>query len=435
MLELLAERAAAGRPLRVGLIGAGTFGTMLLAQARRLRGLEIAGVADVSPERAHAASLRAGFSQGEIAVLDDASALLALEPLDIVVEATGAPLASVEHALEAIRLGRHVVMATVEGDVLAGPALAERARAQGVVYSLAYGDQPALVCELVDWARASGFDVVCAGKGTKHLPSYHQATPETVWESYGFSEEQVASGGYNARMFTSFLDGTKSAVEMAAVCNATGLEPQGRGLGFPAAGADQLAAVCIPQEDGGVLERSGTVEVVSCLERDGAPVERDFRFGVFVTFAAPSALTAEWFAAYGLQTDATGRFAALYRPYHLVGLETTVSVLAAGLLGEATGAPDGFRADVAAVAKRDLEPGVLLDGEGGWTVYGALVPARRSLDDRLLPVGFAHGIRLARHVRAGQPISLHDVDAEPDGAALMLRHELIDAQATHLPSG
>jgi predicted homoserine dehydrogenase-like protein len=438
MLELLGERDRARRPLRAALIGAGTFGTMFLSQARGLAGLEIVGVADVSGERARAAIAQAGLSPNRIGAFDDPFALIALDSLDVVVEATGAPAPSVEHALEAIRLGRHVVMATVEGDVLAGPALAARARSQGVVYSLAYGDQPALVCELVDWARAAGFEVVCAGKGTKFLPVYRQATPDTVWESYGFTPEQLAAGGYNARMFTSFLDGTKSAIEMAAVCNATDLEPQPGGLGFPPAGSDRLATVCIPRQDGGALERSGTVEVVSSLERDGSPVENDLRFGVFVTFSAPSPLAKEWFGAYGLRTDPSGRYAALYRPYHLIGLETTVSVLAAGLLGEATGAPERFHADAIAVPKRALEAGEELDGEGGWTVYGALVAADEAVRAGLLPVGLARGARLVRRVAAGTAIRLADVEALPESSALELRRELVEgyeATAGRVESG
>jgi len=421
MLGLLDERARSGRPVRIGLIGCGTFGTMLLSQARRLRGIEVVAVADVSRDRAHDALARAGFSDSAVAMVDDGRTLASIERLELVVEATGAPLAGVEHALAAIGQGLHVVMVNVEADALAGPALAARARDAGVVYSLAYGDQPALACELVDWARACGLDVICAGKGTKYLPSFHDVTPETVWEHYGLTPAQVAQGGYSARMFTSFVDGTKSAVEMAAVCNATGLEPQTEGLRFPPAGADDLARVCVPSEAGGVLSRAGTVEVVSSLERDGTAVERDLRWGVFVTFAAPDENVAAWLNAYGLGGDSAGRFAALYRPYHLVGLEATVSVLSTALLGDATGCPDAFRADVVAVAKRDLRAGEQLDGEGGFTAFGALVPAERSLADRLLPLGLAEDVRLRRAVPAGRIVRLDDVERLPPTLALELR--------------
>jgi predicted homoserine dehydrogenase-like protein len=423
MLELLDRRIAEGRPLRVGLIGAGTFGTMLLGQARRLDGVEIVAVADLSVDRARAAIHRAGFESDDVAVTDDALGLVERGGLDVVVEATGAPVAALAHAAAAIDQGCHVVMVTVEADVLAGPVLAERARRAGLVYSLAYGDQPALICELVDWARASGLDVVCAGKGTKHLPAYHRSTPDEVWEHYGLTQGEAEDGGYDPRMFNSFLDGTKSAVEMAAVCNATGLLPQADGLAFPPCAAEGLAQVCIPRADGGVLSRRGTVEVVSCLERDGTPVQGDLRWGVFVTFEAPTEQVSAWFRMYGLATDASGRFAALYRPYHLIGLETTVSVLSAALLGEATGEPRALVADVVAVAKRDLDPGTVLDGEGGSTVYGALVPADRSLAEGLLPVGLAARLRVPRSVAAGTPVRWDDVDGTGDETALALRRE------------
>jgi predicted homoserine dehydrogenase-like protein len=397
---------------------------MFLSQARRLAGLEIAGIADRAPDRAREALDRAGWpSAGRPPVTDDPAALLARDGVDVVVEATGDAVAGVGHALEAIRLGRHVVMVNVEADALAGPALAANARSAGVVYSLAYGDQPALVCELVDWARASGFEPVCAGKGTKHLPSYPSVTPDDVWPHYGLTPEQVAAGGFGARMFTSFLDGTKSAIEMAAVCNATGLVPQEEGLRFPPAGARELASVCVPQEDGGRLSRRGTVEVVSSLQPDGTPVADELRFGVYVTYEAPGDYVASCFAAYGVATDPSGRYAALWRPYHLVGLETTVSVLAAGLLGEPTGAPDAFRADAVAVAKRDLRDGETLDGEGGFTVSGMLVPASRSLGDRLLPIGLTRGAVLRDPIRAGVPVRRDDVEPIGETAALALRRE------------
>jgi predicted homoserine dehydrogenase-like protein len=425
MVELLAERSRAGRPLRVALVGAGTFGSMLLGQARRLSGLEIACVADLDVERARTALRVAGYASGEVEATDDAVAAIRGTGVDVVVEATGAPLAGVEHALAAIEAGRHVVMVNVEADALAGPALAERARDAGVVYSLAYGDQPALVCELVDWARCCGFDVVCAGKGTKYLPNYHAITPETVWEHYGLSAEQIEMGGFSARMFTSFVDGTKSAIEMAAVCNATGLEPQAEGLRFPPAGAEDLARVCVPEPAGGMLSRSGTVEVVSSLGRDGSELPGNLRWGVFVTFEAPSTAVADWFAAYGLATDASGRFAALYRPYHLIGLEATVSVLSVGLLAEPTGCPSAFVADVVAVAKRDLDAETTLDGEGGFTVHGALVPAGVAAEQGLLPIGLSDGLALRRPVHRGRPVRLEDVDPPAPSRAFDLRAELM----------
>jgi predicted homoserine dehydrogenase-like protein len=419
-LRLLADRHAEGRSLRVGVIGAGTFGTMVLSQLARLSGVVIAWVADLDPARAHAALARASVRPVP-PVSVHAADLMAAGDLDVVVEATGSPAAGVAHALQAIEHGCHVVMVNVEADVLAGPVLAERARDAGVVYSLAYGDQPALICELVDWARASGFEVICAGKGTKYLPGYHQATPDTVWGHYGMTDAQVAAGGYNAKMFTSFLDGTKSAIEMAAVCNATGLVPQAEGLGFPPCGADRLAEVLIPAAAGGVLTCAGTVEVASSVARDGSPVAHDLRWGVYVTFAAGSAFVAQCFRDYGLSTDPSGEYASLHRPYHLIGLETSVSILAAGILGESTGSPGAFGADVGAVAKRDLAAGEELDGEGGYTVFGRLTSAEASVASRALPIGLAHGVPLTRNVPAGAVLTFDDVPPFAGHAALTMR--------------
>ena len=435
LLSLLAARAEAGRPLRIGLIGAGKFGTMFLAQARRVPGLHVLGIADLAPERARGALLRAGWPEARFAaaslaealatgatyVGDDAAALIAADGLDLVVEATGVPAAGVAHCLLAIDYGRHIVMVNVEADALAGPILARRAAEAGLVYSLAYGDQPALIAELVEWARAAGFEVVCAGKGTKYLPIYHQSTPDTVWAHYGFSPEQVARGGFNPQMFNSFLDGTKSAIEMAAVANACGLTPQPEGLRFPPCGVDDLPHICRPAAEGGQLAHAGTVEVVSSLERDGRPVYRDLRWGVYVTFAAPDEYVRQCFAEYGLITDASGRYTALYRPYHLIGLELTVSVLRVGLRGEPTGRPAAFRGDVAAVARRDLAVGEHLDGEGGYTVYGVLVPAASALQRGLLPIGLAHGLTLRHAIPAGQALCWDDVYYEPTNPTVRMR--------------
>jgi predicted homoserine dehydrogenase-like protein len=342
----------------------------------------------------------------------------------VVVEATGIPEVGIRHALAAIEAKRHVVMVNVEADCLVGPALRARADRAGVVYSLAYGDQPALICEMVDWARAAGFEVVAAGKGTKYLPAYHASTPETVWGHYGFSPEQVASGDFNARMFNSFLDGTKSAIEMTAVANATGLAPQAGGLGFPPAGVDDLPEVLKPRAEGGVLEHAGTVEVVSSLARDGAPVARDLRWGVYVVFEAPTDYVRRCFQEYGLKTDRSGRYAAMYKPYHLIGLELGISVASAALRGEPTGAPERFVADVGACAKRDLREGETLDGEGGYTVYGVCLPAADSLARQALPLGLAHGVRLLRPVARGALVTRDDVALDTRSEALSLRDEL-----------
>jgi predicted homoserine dehydrogenase-like protein len=438
LLQLLAARAESDRPLRVGVIGAGRFGTMFLSQARHLAGLHVLGVADLSPERAREALCRAewppeqfaasDFAQalqtGSTCLTDDGEALIRADGLDVLVEATGDPAAGIQYALKAFENGRHAVMVNVEADVLAGPLLAQRAAAAGVVYSLAYGDQPALICEQVAWARASGFEVVCAGKGTKYLPAFHQSTPDTVWDHYGFSQETVAQAGLNAQMFNSFLDGTKSAIEMAAVANATGLSPQPEGLGFPPCGVDELQNVCRPRSDGGRLAHAGTVEVVSSLERDGQSVDRDLRWGVYVVIEGPGDYIRRCLSEYGMPVDSTGRYAAMYRPYHLVGMELSVSVLRVGLRGEATGFPIGFGGDVVATAKRNLIAGEVLDGEGGYCVYGTLMPAGDSLEAGALPIGLAHRVELKQDVSAGQSVRWDDVTYDALDPAVRFRREM-----------
>jgi predicted homoserine dehydrogenase-like protein len=436
--KLLCARAEGGKPLRVGLIGAGKFGTMFLAQALRTPGLHILGVADLAPARARenltrvgwpaerivAASLGEAADRGTTWIGEDARTLIVHPALDVVIDATGHPPSGIAHALAAIANGKHIVMVNVEADVLAGPLLVQKARAAGVVYSLAYGDQPALIAEQVDWARACGFDVVAAGKGTKYLPAYHQSTPDTVWGHYGLTAEQARLGGMNAQMFNSFLDGTKSAIEMAAVANATGLTPAPDGLAFPPCGVDDLPRVLRPASEGGQLHHKGQVEVVSSLARDGKPVFRDLRWGVYVVFEAPSDYVRRCFSEYGLVTDESGKYTALYKPYHLIGLELGISVASACLRGEPTGSPTGFRGDAVATAKRDLAAGETLDGEGGFTVWGKLMPAADSLRLGALPIGLAHHVKLRHPVKAGTPLRWADVIIDVASEAVRIRREM-----------
>ncbi len=425
-------------PVRVGIIGAGKFASMFLAQARHTPGLQVASVCDLDLQRARAALQRTGWSPGEIDaktfrdaittgatyLTEDAAALIGAEGVEVIIDATGDPVVGIRHALACIEARRHIVMVNVEADVLAGPLLAQRAREAGIVYSMAYGDQPALIVELVDWARAAGLDVVCAGKGTKYMPEYHTSTPDTVWQYYGLTPERAAKGGMNPKMFNSFLDGTKSAIEMAAVANATGLTPSSQGLQFPPCSVDALPQLLKPRSQGGVLQHKGMVEVISSQNRDGSKVERDLRWGVYVTFEAPSDYTAQCFSEYGMVTDDSGRYSALYRPFHLIGLELGISVALAALRGEATGAAQGFAGDVVATAKRDLRAGELLDGEGGYCVWGRLMPAADSLALGGLPIGLAHGVKLKTAVAANQPVRWRDVDIDETLPAVRIRREM-----------
>src|SRR6476620_4531833 len=322
-------------PLKIGLIGAGKFAAMYLAQVPRTPGIHLVGIADLSPANAKtnlervgwkpavfgAPTLDAALKQHTTHVGDDWKKLVAHPEIDIIIEATGNPIAAVEHALAAFEHGKHVVMVTVEADAFCGPLLARKAAEAGVIYSLAYGDQRALICGLVDWARAAGVSVVAAGRGHKWLPHFAQSTPETVWGHYGLTPEQARTGGLNPKMFNSFLDGSKPAIESTAVCNATGLVAPPDGLAYPPASIDDIPNVCRPIAEGGVLHRKGQIEVISSLERDGTPIGYDIRFGVFVVFEGDSEYIRNCFREYMVRTDSSGRYACLYKRWHLIGLE------------------------------------------------------------------------------------------------------------------
>jgi len=434
----LRAREAAGRPVRVALIGAGKFGSMYLAQVPRTPGVHLAAVADLAPavarrnlervgweaSRSQAANLDDAVRQGTTWVTDDWLTLVADERIDVVVECTGNPIAAVDHCLQAFAHGKHVVNVTVEADAFCGPLLAREAAAAGVVYSLAYGDQPALSCDLVDWARSCGFPVVAAGRGHKWLPHFSTSTPDTVWEYYGLTPEQADRGGLNPKMFNSFLDGSKPSIESAAVANATGLGVPSNGLLYPPASIADIPYVTRPVSEGGVLERKGMVEVVSCLEPDGRRIPYDIRMGVWVTVEGETSYIRNCFEEYNAHTDPSGRYFTLYKRWHLIGLEVGLSVASVALRGEATGTPSEWVADVVATSKRALRKGEVLDGEGGYTVWGKLLPVARSLAQGAVPLGLAHDVRLKRDVAADTVITWDDVDIDTTTRAYELRRRL-----------
>lgn len=446
--RMLQQRAAEHRPVRVGVIGCGKFAAMYLAQAPTTPGLHILGIADLAPARAREQLGRVGWGDDRFAarsfgealdrgttfLTEDVRALVHHPEVDVIVESTGHPPSAVRHALMAFGAKKHVVMVTVEADAFVGPLLARRAADAGVIYSLAYGDQPALICDLVDWARASGFIVSAAGRGHKWLDHYAQSTPDTVWDHYGLTAEQAKIGGMNPQMFNSFLDGTKPAIESTAVANATGLTPAPNGLVFPPCGTEELPHVMRPRDEGGHLDHMGQVEVVSSLERDGRPVPRDIRWGVWVVMKAPNAYVKRCFKEYGMVTDASGSYGVMYKRWHLIGLELGVSVASVVLRGESTGCPTGFRADAVAAAKRDLTAGETLDGEGGYTVCGKLLPADKSLAVGAFPIGLAHGVKLTRPVKQGAIVTWADVAADDKDDVIAFRREMERAFSGKAPA-
>jgi predicted homoserine dehydrogenase-like protein len=439
---MLAELTARDSPVRVGVVGAGVFGTKLLDQLEVVDGLRAVAVADLDTDRALAAYREAGVpddrvvtasdaaaaddvvADGHRALLDDGVALAGMD-LDVVVEATGLPEPGAEHAYRALRAGTHVVMVTVETDVVVGPLLAEVAERNGVTYSLAYGDQPALLVELVEWARLAGLEVVAAGKGTPFVEEYRYGVPDDALERWGFDEAFVDEHAPNPKMYNSFLDGTKAAVEMCAVDNATDLDPDVSGLHVPPASIPETPDRLRPETDGGVLSAAGAVDMVSTLRPDGSEIDHDMDANVFVVTRADNPRAAEYLAqkadGSNFYVSDDGAYQVFYRPYHLPGTETTVSVVRAALRNEATGVPIRRGAEVAAMAKRDLEPGDTLDGGGGYTVSGYVETRERADDAGLVPFGFLDGATVTAEVSRGDSLSYDDVDVDEDSLLYHLR--------------
>ncbi len=438
LYQKLQIRAAANKPIRVALIGAGKFGSMYLAQVPRTPGVHLVAIADLNPVLARTNLARVGWHADQSAaqsadeaiknnttwVTEDWQAVVSLPCIDVVVECTGNPIAAVDHILESFAHGKHVVNVTVEADAFCGPLLASRAQQAGVQYSLAFGDQPALICDLVDWARTCGFPVVAAGRGHKWLPHYSESTPETVWQHWGLSPEQAERGGLNPKMFNSFLDGSKPSIESTAVANATGLGVPSNGLLYPPASVEDIPYVTRPISEGGVLERKGMVEVISSLETDGRVIPYDIRMGVWVTVEAETDYIKNCFEEYKAHTDPSGRYFTLYKRWHLIGLEVGMSVASVALRGEPTGVATGWHADVVATAKRELKPGDMLDGEGGFTVWGKLLPAEKSAAMGGLPLGLAHQVKVIRPVAKGQSLTWADVDMDTTTYAYKIRQEM-----------
>ncbi|MEP3048459.1 MAG: Gfo/Idh/MocA family oxidoreductase [Roseibium sp.] len=437
LYEQLQERQEQENPVRVGVIGAGKFGTMFLAQARRIPGVHVVGVADLRVDSAksnliyagwpadqvEASSMDTAFQSGATYVGQDAMAMINHHSLDIVIECTGNPVIAVDHALASFAAGKHVISATVEADAVCGAALVARARSAGVVYSQAYGDQPAMTVDLVDWARTCGFEVAAAGRGHKWKSEYRFSTPDTIWDYWGVSAEKAERGRLNPKMFNSFLDGTKPAIESAAISNATGLNAPTNGLTFPSGSIDDIATLMRPRNEGGVLEEAGMVEVISSIAEDGSLIHNDIRQGVWVVVKATSDYVKNCFEEYMVSTDESGLYYCNFKRFHLIGLELGLSVGSVGIRKEATGTSKEFRSDVVAVSKKDMKAGEMLDGEGGYCVAGQLRPSRISVPMRALPLGLTGDIKLIRDVPVDTILTYDDVEIDESLNAVKLRRE------------
>ena len=415
------------KTVNVTLIGAGKFGSMFLSQAPYTKGLNVVTICDLNIDKAKKACREVGWSEDQINNIiftEDFEKAINNDEVDVVVEATGHPSSGIKHARTCFKYGKHVIMVNVEADVLAGPSLSAEANSAEVVFSMAYGDQPSLTLEIIEWARASGFKVTAAGKGTKYMPEYHYSTPKTVWDHYGLTSDEAEKAGMNSKMFNSFLDGTKSSLEMSAIANASGLNVPNNGLLFPPCGMDDLASLLKEKNKGGLLEKNEQVEVVSSLERDGRPVFKDLRWGVYAVLQAPNDYAASCFKQYGMNTDQSGEFSAMYKPFHLIGMELNTSIFSAALLKLPTGQTKYFKGDVVSVSKRNLKKGEKLDGEGGFTVWGKLIPASTSLNLQALPIGLANGMYLKNDINKDKIITWNDVEFDSNDEIINYRHQM-----------
>lgn len=399
-LERLQQHVSdTGRPVRVALVGAGQMGRGLAAQVGRIPGLDLAVAVDVEADRAADALVAAGHTApetdagraGEALDAGRGLALTAFEALpdldvDVVVEATGVPEIGARVAESAMGGGKHVVMLNVETDVTIGLALADIARRNGVVYSIADGDEPVCAKELVDFAHELAFDVVCAGKG-KNNPFIPTATPASC-------AAEAERKGMNPKMLASFQDGSKTMIEMAALANATGLPPDIVGMHGVTASVPELTRTLVPVGDGGVLSAPGRVDYAF----GPAP-------GVFVVVTSDDATVREEMTYLSM---GEGPNFVLYRPFHLASIEAPRTIVTTVLDRAPALQAAHWVAEVVAVAKQDLAPGDVLQGIGGDHVRGMTYPAAEA--DGLLLLGLAEGAIVTRPVRAGEPVPADAVD-------------------------
>ena len=449
----LARRAEEGRPITVALVGAGRFGATVAAQVGQMPGLHLTAVCDIRPANARDALRSAGYADDQIteattptaaadaaragrAVLTSDPLVAAHGPADVVVEVTGVPRVAALVVSEALQHGRHVVNVTVEADVLLGAYFTRLAERNGVVYSAADGDQPAVTRRLIDWAEALGYRIVAAGRGTRFYPFDAQGQPEDAFARYGFSSELTERRRFNPQMYNSFRDGSKAQIEMTSLANMTGLAPDIRGMHQPSAGVGDLARLFCPREYGGLLGREGVVELANAVAPDGESLLPDeMTNGVFVVLGTDNPILGEDLAFWGLPGHA-GRFAALYRPYHLCSIETPFSIAEAGLYGRPTGAPLPVpTAECVAIAKRDLRAGETLDGSGGKLVAGQIERASVARAENLLPLGLAYNVPLSRDIRQGEAITYADVELDEAVLSVKLRRAQDEVTATALAAG
>lgn len=425
-------------PVRIGVIGAGVFGTMMIIQLSRMQGLKPAIITDKKIEYATQALEHAQTRKNEIIEVNTASRantamdeqkivvtqdanVLVQSDIDIVVEATGNAEVGAQYAYQTLMNKKHLVLVNVETDALIGPILQRLADNSDLHYSLAYGDQPALINELCDWAKTLDLEIIAAGKGTRYKPAFRRNTPDDALHMYGFDHAMIQKMHPNSKMYNSFIDGTKSAVEMVSVSNMTSLKPDIRGMHFPTARINEIPDKLCLQKDGGILRHEHVVEVVSSLTPEGTEIHPNLRHGVYLVFRSTNKHIQQLAGMYCDRKNADNAF--VYRPYHFTGIEAPISVAKIAFENTCTGFPLGWYSDVITAAKKDLAPGELLDGGGGFTVYGLAEDACVSRKTHFLPIGLANGVRVKHPIAADEILTYDDVEFNEASFSLQLRRK------------
>ena len=401
------------KPIRIALIGCGKFISMFLAQFNHLNKIQIDSIVDININQAKKNCLNSGLSSKIIEKINFSNSLDEIidNEIEIFIEATGNPIIGTVHANKIIKNKKNLILVNVEADIICGKYLSDIAKENNVICSMAYGDQPSLILEQIEWARLNGFEVICAGKGTKYHPTYEYSTPDTVWDHYGLTKERAElESGMNPKMFNSFLCGDKSAIEMCAVSNASNLKCPSNGLNFPPIGVYDIAKKMIPKRYGGLIESEGQVEVISSIDLEKKDIQNDLRWGVFIVLKAKNEYVKNCFKDYGMVTDSSGNYSAIWRPYHYIGLELAQSIYSIALDNRATGFTKNYNAEVASISKRDLKKGEKLDGEGGFCVRGRLITSEKSKKEKLLPLGLTDNAILKKDIMKDELIKLEDVE-------------------------
>ena len=398
--------------INIAFIGCGKFISMFLSQYNQLKKIKIDTIVDLDIEGAKSNCIKSGLKKETVEKINFVNSLDSIlnRNIEIFIEATGNPIAGTLHAYKIIQVKKNIIMVNVEADVLCGKYLSDLAKENNVIYSMAYGDQPSLIIEQIEWARLNGFFVTCAGKGTKYHPSFEYSTPESVWNNYGMTAEQAKKAGMNPKMFNSFVTGDKSSIEMAAVANASGLKCPVNGLTYPPVGVYDIANKLRPKDKGGHIDHEGQVEVISSIDRKKIQIENDLRWGVYIVIKAQNNYVKNCFKEYGMVTDNSGEYSAIWRPYHYVGLELAQSIYSIALDKKPTGYTKFFNADVVSVAKKDLASGEILDGEGGFASRGRLVASKDSIGGNFLPLGLSDGVKTKKSIKKDEFIKIDDVE-------------------------